>query len=94
MKPIAYSYNADVHCVDCARRRFWEYIPATPFDANGVPEGALDNDGNTIHAVLPTDELPTDLTDGEGGSHTMNCGTCRAVISTRNKYLEGVNDNA
>lgn len=96
-KPIAYTYEADYHCVDCTRERF-AIMPTRPrlrnifnieVDGNGINPHALDNYGNPISAVFSTDELPTDLEDRHGGWHTLNCGDCRAIIATRHQSLEG-----
>lgn len=91
MRPIAYTYEADVHCPDCARQRF----PASytsESDLHGVKIDATDNEGNPIHAVMPYDELPTDLRDEDGGQRTYNCGDCHEVIATRDESLEGSRD--
>lgn len=68
--PIAYTYEADHHCPDCAFKRFGR-------DEHGfVPEDATDGEGNPVGAVAPWDEWQS----FEGGPETLACGTCGAVI--------------
>lgn len=63
--PIAYTYEADVHCPGCAVRRFGH-------DENGfVPEDAVDGEGNPVGAVAPWDERDP------AGAY---CGTCHGEI--------------
>lgn len=62
--PIAYTYDADVHCPSCAIARFGSE-PGHPWP----PEDATDSEGNGVGAIAPWDEAD-DLT----------CGTCGTVI--------------
>ena len=71
LDPIAYTYEADHHCPDCAKERFG-------VDRNGfVPEDAEDNEGNPVGVVAPWDEWQS----FEGGDETLACGTCGEVIA-------------
>lgn len=64
-QPIAYTYEADVHCVPCALARFGA-------DAHGwVPDSAADAEGNSPGAIAPWDEP---------GADGIYCGTCYATI--------------
>ena len=73
MTVIAYTYEADVHCIDCTRKRFyystWKQLP-------------LDSDGNDIHALFSTDEWveydPSHL--AENPTQYLACGDCHEVI--------------
>lgn len=44
---IGYAYEADIHCPDCARKRFPN------------PNKATDNEGNEVHPVFLGDEFDT-----------------------------------
>lgn len=75
MKIIAYTFEADVHCVYCTQKRH----KSKPFDTwgkfeideHGLPETAEDSEGNFIHHVFDTDEWP-------GGKPV--CGDCAIEI--------------
>jgi hypothetical protein len=76
---IGYSYEADLHCVDCAKKRFGheddnakhgKYVPSE-VDENYVRYDAMDNEGNPVHPIFSTDEL------SPNGSH---CGDCGCLI--------------
>lgn len=66
--PIAYTYEADHHCPDCARKAFGQD------DLGFVPETATDSEGNSIGAVAPWNV-------GEG-SQTLTCSDCGAVLDS------------
>lgn len=63
---ISYTYEADVHCPECARERFrggttlrhqrGGLYDTGPSDENGVGTSAIDSDGNPVHPVFSTDE--------------------------------------
>jgi len=54
--PIAYAYEAVLHCPWCAAKRFG-------VDDNGwIPGSARDGEGNEVGAVAPWDELEADET--------------------------------
>lgn len=66
LDPIAYTYEADYHCPQCAERRFGT-------DAEGwIPADALDQEGNLIGAVAPWDEWQ----QFSGERETLNCADC------------------
>jgi hypothetical protein len=64
--PVAYTYDADVHCPGCAEERFGR-------DAHGfiAGQGAQDSEGNEPGILAPWDE-----TD----AHGEHCGTCGGQI--------------
>jgi hypothetical protein len=72
--PIAYTYDADVHCPTCA-------FAAFGIDENGfVPEDAEDSEGNPIGAVAPWDEWwSNDFYEGNKVAR-LYCGTCHELI--------------
>lgn len=83
MKVIAYTYEADYHCLDCATKRFGHGeqagklavaslpIAAVEFDENWIPYNQEDNEGNPIHPVFSTDDL-----------ENASCGDCHEEIQT------------
>ena len=48
---IGYSYDADVHCVDCAVEEF-----GLEEGKDWVREDATDSEGNQVHPLFSTDE--------------------------------------
>lgn len=61
----AWTYEADIHCNDCAEKRFgYIALHQEPY--------AQDSEGNEVHPVFESDEAPA---EGEV------CGTCGEVIS-------------
>ena len=56
MRIIAYTYNADVHCVHCTQERFAETPHDWSVDNNNIPYEAQDSEGKNIHPVFSTDE--------------------------------------
>ena len=70
--PIAYTYEADVHCVDCAIDRFGR-------DEHGEVTG-VDSEGNEVNIISPSDEwYANEIFQGEDRA-TLTCGTCGEVI--------------
>ena len=71
--PIAYTYEADTHCLRCTFARFGSDELGFP------PEDARDREGNEIHPVAPWDEWwQTD----EYPYKMLGCGTCGDTIAT------------
>ena len=73
--PIAYTYEADTHCPECALNRFGrgDGYPDTTF---WIPEDAIDIEGNPIGVIAPWDEWQSELDSPQ----TLACGTCLRVI--------------
>ena len=74
--PIAYTYEADTHCPDCARARFGR-------DARGhiAGEGAEDSEGESPGAIAPWDEWHAcEGPRGASVNAVLVCGTCRKEI--------------
>lgn len=70
MRILAYTYEADIHCPDCALERF----PGEPNDKrdyHGVPIEAQDREGNTITPVFSTDEILKE---------DAHCGSCHKEL--------------
>ena len=68
--PIAYTYEADTHCPDCALERFGRG------EHGDIAEDCSDNEGNQVGVIAPWDEWQT----FEGGDESLVCGTCGEVI--------------
>jgi len=66
--PIAYTYEADHHCEDCAAARFGR-------DEHGDITGT-DSEGNEVGAVFETDEWY----NVGAGTQTLVCGDCGAEL--------------
>ena len=86
MRIIAYTYDADYHCIDCTRKRFG--------DSKGdlaITNGqkwcdalwpTLDNEGNMVHPLFSTDEWQ-ELDDSflaDNPTQYLACGDCHKVI--------------
>ena len=56
MNIIGYTYEADVHCVACARQDWHQSL-----------DGAIDREGNTVHPIFSTDEQESSLYCGDCG---------------------------
>ena len=69
-EPIAYVYEADTHCEDCALERFGH-------DSNGQIVG-VDGSGNEVGVIAPWDEWQHDLSECE----VLACGTCLCEIES------------
>lgn len=83
--PIAYTYEADTHCPDCAVARFGRE-PGYPWP----PEDARDSEGNPVGAIAPWD----DWCDAEDGPCTLACGTCGWIIATHGPHDTFEDDTA
>jgi hypothetical protein len=85
---IAYTYEAGLHCPDCARARAerngFELAPLPVYgklhglDEHDVPFDAIDDEGNPVHPVFSTDEVGH--YDDEGRYIGAYCDTCGATI--------------
>ena len=62
---VAYTYEADEHCLDCARKAWSDQI----LDDGDIY--ATDSEGNPVHPVF------LDQTTEE----TFACGTCRELVT-------------
>jgi len=79
---LAYTYEADYHCVDCTRKRFF-YLYVEPnrsivttnseTDENGILYTQTDNEGNPVHPLFSYEyeENPTQY---------LACGDCHDRI--------------
>ena len=73
---IAYTFEADVHCADCAvQAAAGGRLAADPggplgTDEHGLPFALRDREGNPVHPVFSTDEA-------EG----LRCGCCGAPLA-------------
>ena len=53
---VAWTYDADIHCDPCTRKRFSDYALGESF--------AVDSEGNPVHAVF-LDQIETPETCGD-----------------------------
>jgi len=74
---VAYTYEADVHCPDCAAHHaFTGLLRRMPplrldTDEHGLAFDLIDREGNPVHPVFSTDERGDSLT---------HCGDCGAEL--------------
>ena len=68
MVVIAYVYESAYHCINCTKERFAYGV--VDVDYNGVPEYAVDKDGNIISAVF----------DGTECDYQPGCDDCNELI--------------
>ena len=79
---IGYSYEADVHCIQCTERRFGPPPYYDRSDDQGNPMMDLtDDEGNAIHPIFDDSERPCvqDELTGEPDFYDEICGTCLSV---------------
>lgn len=72
MRIIAYTYDADVHCVDCAKKTTFRLDPDSltldnQYDEHGLSIYSLDSEGNPVHPVFSTYEQLEPLFCGDCG---------------------------
>ena len=72
-KVIAYTYEADTHCVDCTVKRF-----GTAED--GYVEDAIDAEGNPVTPLFSTDEWWANALYAGKRHEALACGTCGEII--------------
>lgn len=84
MRVIGYTYEADCHCIYCAKKRskasgFTINVAAhgEALDEHDIPYGATDREGNFIHPIFPTSEMQY---DEDGKAMDTVCGDCSAII--------------
>lgn len=59
VRVIGYTADADVWCPACAARNYGAADVGPNHDPR-VADFALDNEGNEVHAIFSTDDVPTD----------------------------------
>ena len=62
---IAYTYEADCHCLECTRKRF-----GSETNSSYEQQGITDNEGNNIHPIFAGDEIRSGTA----------CGDCFEII--------------
>lgn len=86
MSALAYTYEADVHCVECARERFGDaldFLDSAEFAVDD-PRTPRDREGNVVWLLGCEDETfdPATCSHGwESGPFVVGCSTCSAVIA-------------
>ena len=96
MRIIAYTYEADYHCVACTVKRYkshgfcdrygktWRSNYGGQVDWEGVHVYIHDNEGNLIQPVFSTDEWQ-ELDESflsENPTQYLSCGDCHEIIDT------------
>jgi hypothetical protein len=100
---IAYTYEADAHCIGCTQKRFSDtgkvygnendiatFKSAT--DENGIWFEAEDSEGNFVHPLFDIDEW-MELDAGhveENPTQYLACGNCHEIIDTYEHIKDGV----
>ena len=91
MRIIAYTYEADDHCITCTVKRYKnsiciDYLRGTPCrncrDSNGVLYEQLDREGNLVNPLFSTDEWQEfdESFLAENPIQYLACGDCHEVI--------------
>jgi len=102
MHIIAYTYEADYHCIDCTRKRFSDgrihgtesdkatLKPST--DPNGIWYEQLDSEGNFVHPLFSIDEWQEfdESYLSENPTQYLTCGDCHYVIDDYTHEREAV----
>jgi hypothetical protein len=89
--PIAYTYDADYHCPECAEARFGRSVDRFIFgrSVDGfIAEGSEDSEGNPVGIVSPWDEW---WEPSEDSCQALACGDCGAILD--NAHREGCEEN-
>ena len=92
---MAYTYEADYHCIPCTAKKFAYFHTgdvrfsnandkSVQVDWNGIYGDQQDSEGNFVHPVFNTDEWQ-ELDEGfieENPTQYMACGDCHEVIDS------------
>lgn len=76
---IAYTWEADTHCIPCTRAAFGEE------NEYGELHG-LDAEGNRIFPIFDTDEWYANESHQGEPEATLACGTCGEIIAKVSIY--------
>jgi hypothetical protein len=83
MNILAYTYEADTHCIDCTQVRY-HGSELEDTDINGIGFEQADSEGNLVHALFSYDEWqeydPAYL--AENPTQYLACGNCHEVIDS------------
>ena len=93
MNIIAYTFEADYHCIDCTVKRYGKhrsicihYVQGKPCtncrDSNGILYEQKDSEGNLVHPLFSIDEWQ-EFDEGfiaENPTQYLTCGDCHEVI--------------
>ena len=88
MHIVAYTYDADIHCIACTVKQFAYFhtgeIRIAVGDWNGIYFNQEDSEGNLVHPLFSTDEWQ-ELDEGflaENPTQYLACGDCHEIIET------------
>ena len=99
MNIIAYTFEADNHCIDCTVKRYGKhrsicihYVQGKTCtncrDSNGILYEQKDNEGNLINPVFSTDEWQ-EFKLGIPQKQFLTCGDCHEVIEEYTEESRG-----
>jgi len=80
---IAYTYDADYHCIHCTIKQFRQNAEwSIDVDEHGIRQEIEDSEGNYVHPVFSSDEWqefdPSYMQ--ENPIQILECGTCHDEI--------------
>ena len=87
MNLLAYTYDADTHCIDCTNKKFragWPLVSFVNPTWSFSIFNQVDKGGNFVHALYDIDEW-YELEDWyvqENPIQYLACGTCHGIIDT------------
>tara|TARA_R100000306_G_C4307824_1_gene108581 strand:+ start:43 stop:327 length:285 start_codon:yes stop_codon:yes gene_type:complete len=85
MRIIAYTYDADYHCIDCTREQFRQPLALDlDIDEHGIGMEIEDSEGNFVHPLFCIDEWQ-ELDEwylAENPTQYLACGDCHEIIDT------------
>jgi len=83
---IAYTYEADNHCIPCTVKRFAYFhtgkVRGEVVDWYGIYTDQVDSEGNLVHPLFSIDEWQ-EFDEGfiaENPTQYLTCGDCHEVI--------------
>ena len=101
MNIIAYTYEADTHCIACTKQRYQDGGFDTLYkehpnyneglDANGVGMDAMDYEGNAVHPLFSTDSWQ-EYDEGflvDNPTQYLTCGDCHEIIDEYTHIKQG-----
>ena len=100
MNIIAYTYEADTHCIACTKQRFSDEqntsIKFTNFlDEHGIWDDpqfpTLDSEGNAVHPLFSTDSWQ-EYDEGflvDNPTQYLTCGDCHEIIDEYTHIKQG-----
>ena len=81
MRIIAYTYEADYHCIDCTKKRFARGLNPALYH-HGIHELQEDSEGNLVRPLFSIDEWQEfdESFLEENPTQYLACGDCHEII--------------